>query len=72
MKTEAGMPDDISLKDQDGVTKGIHCMLICFYLNVQHLGLCTLCAGVRYFEVFPQKLRGKNCLLFFSFPFKNI
>lgn len=67
MKTEAGMPDDISLKDQDGVTKGIHCMLICFYLNVQHLGLCTLCAGVKYFEVFLQKLRGKNCLLFFLF-----
>jgi len=65
------MPDDISLKDQDGVTKGIYCMLICFYLNVQHLGLCTLCAGVKYFEVFLQKLRGKNCLLFFFFSFQK-
>ena len=59
------MPDDISLKDQDGVTKGIHCMLICFYLNVQ--GCVHLCAGVKYFEVSLQKLRGKNCLLFFLF-----
>ena len=53
------------MKTEAGMRKEIHRMLVCFNLNVQHLGLCTLCAGVKYFEVFLQKLRGKNCLLFF-------